>query len=336
MQINFRTNNAELIQEIESIVAQWNSSIDSFSVQTSGSTGSPTSIVLLKQHMLASAKMTGEYLNLKENDKALLCLSPKTIGGIMMIVRAIVLRLDLFVVTPSSNPLKSCTDKIDFIAMVPLQLSNVIDESLDKFRGIKCSIIGGGVISPELIQKIEVNALNCLQTFGMTETISHIAMRKITLENLSYQVLGDVRVSDNAGKLVIDSNQLGIESIETNDLVEIINAKSFNWIGRSDFIINTGGVKVNPVKIEERLSQLIPTVFFIHGLPDEFLGSRVVLCVTKECTIAFSTELLEKYLNRFEMPKEVYIFSSFIETKSGKINRVETTKSLRDAEKKVL
>ena len=263
--------------------------------------------------------MTGEYLNLKENDKALLCLSPKTIGGIMMIVRAIVLRLDLFVVTPSSNPLKSCTDQIDFIAMVPLQLSNVIDESLDKFRGIKCSIIGGGVISPELIQKIEVNA-----------------MRKITLENLSYQVLGDVRVSDNAGKLVIDSNQLGIESIETNDLVEIISAKSFNWIGRSDFIINTGGVKVNPAKIEEQLSQLIPTVFFMHGLPDEVLGNRVVLCVTKDCTIAFSTELLEKYLNRFEMPKEVYIFSSFIETKSGKINRVETTKSLRDAEKKVL
>lgn len=312
-------------KEIFAFLQQWFSKENYVDVHTSGSTGIPKLLSIPKEKMLVSASLTGQFFNFKKNQKALLCMSAKHIGGIMMLVRALAFEMDLFCVKPSNNPLATINQDIDFAAMVPYQVQSVLDQNLNKINLIRNLIIGGGSISYSLEEQLKKVETHCFSTFGMTETISHIALRKIGSESY-YKCMQGIHVSYyDKNKLCIHAPMLHNSDIKTNDLVELKNENEFKWLGRADFAIESGGLKYIPELIEKKLEPFIQNRFFIASLPDERLNNRIILVVEQK-------EKLPKNifdsLTKFEKPKEVYYLSRFIETKNGKINRLETLELL--------
>lgn len=330
MNIEFCTDDTQYIEEVISFINEWNNDLDFIEIKTSGSTGNPKTIKLRKKHMIASAKMTGDFLKLEKGNTALLCLSPTTVAGKMMIVRSIVLGMKLIVVDVNSNPLKNTNESIDFAAMVPLQVQN----SLNKLTKVKKLIVGGGTISNQLWKSISEQNISAYQTFGMTETISHIAMREISSHLTNYVPLNGVVIKKIDDCLNISASKLGIENLQTTDIVELKDDGSFLWLGRKDFVINSGGIKLHPEIIENKLDRLISQPFFVFGLDDEQFGKKLILCV--EGSLNVTKKQFLSFLERYEIPKEIYNFPSFDRTKSDKINRIKTVERLADAERKVL
>ena len=330
MNIEFLTNDKQYKEKILSFINEWNNDLDFIEIKTSGSTGKPKTIRILKKHMTASARMTGNFLELKKGDTALLCLSPLTVAGKMMIVRSIVLDLELIVTDVSSKPLEKINTTIDFAAMVPLQAQN----SVRDLSKIKKLIIGGGTISNQLWNSICQQNVDAYQTFGMTETISHIAMRKISSDSVKYIPLEGITLNAFDNCLNISAPDLGIENLQTNDIVELERDGSFLWIGRNDFVVNSGGVKLHPEIIERKLTAIIEQPFFTFGIADNQLGMKLILCIEGKCNI--DKNLLSSILDKFEVPKEVYYFKSFERTKSDKINRLKTIEQIEDATREIL
>lgn len=332
MQIEFRTKDESIRAQIETFLQDW-SNTEFFTVQTSGSTGKPKTIKIDRKHAEASARKTIDYLHLQKGDTALLCLSPKTIAGKMMLIRSIVGELNLIVGDISSSPLMSIKNNevIDFAAMVPLQVKRSLETEKSKLKNIQNLIIGGAPISSALENEIIESGLHAYQTFGMTETISHIALRKIDGSAPSFRGVSNTNFSQGKdGNLIIHSPDIGIDSLETNDIVELIDQRSFQWVGRKDHVINTGGVKVFPEQIESKIKT--QQNIFISSEPDESLGQQVILCVEGD---SFNIELLEG-LSRYEIPKSIYFFDKFNYTASDKVNRKETVNHISDARKQVL
>lgn len=325
MPIQFETKNQEIIDAVQLFLKEWNSDSEFISTNTSGSTGKPKTIQLRKEHMLISAKATCDFLDLNEGDSALLCLNPSTIGGKMMIVRSIERNLNLTIVEPSSNPLGNLESKFDFCAMVPYQVQN----SLIEIDQIKKIIIGGAPSSSELKKSLNQKSCKAFQTFGMTETISHFALADLANDNLVYQTLPGVNISTENGNLVVDYPAIGVTQLQTNDTVNILSEDEFVWLGRTDFVINSGGVKLHPEVIESKLSELITTPFFLTGISDEKWGEKLVLCIQSDTDSIHKKSDFSK-LDSYEVPKEIWRFSKFIETESGKINRVKTIEQKPD------
>lgn len=284
--------------------------------------------------MRNSARMTGEFLRLRSGDKALLCLSPATIAGKMMLVRALELNLKLLVTDVQSNPLKDLSEPIDFAAMVPLQVEASLEQHSVALQSIGKLIIGGAALHPKLVNRLIGFPNEIWQTFGMTETISHIAMRRLNGSQRDYQPLPGIQVDSEDEQLVIHAPALGIDRLKTNDLVEM-TAKGFTWLGRSDFVINSGGFKIHPELVEEKLSSLIEGNFFSSSLPDERLGQRHILCI-EALESNLNLEQLKERLGAKEVPRTLYLFERFIYTESGKIHRLETLKKLQHAAERVL
>ncbi len=330
MKIRFETNNPELIEAVQAFMVEWNNNSEVIVVQTSGSTGIPKTIEIEKKYMIASANMTGEFLKLKAGDTALLCLSPSTIAGKMMIVRSIVLGLDLVVTDVSGRALKKLTEEVDFTAMVPFQ----VEQSLKDLKKVKKLIIGGAPISLALWKRIAESNVEAFQTFGMTETISHIALRKIELPESGYIPLNGVEIDSQNDCLVITAPQLRVHQLITNDIVNINKDGSFIWLGRADFVINSGGVKIHPEQVEKQLSQLIAQPFFSFGIEDDSLGQKHVLCI--EGNFQIDKDKMMRVLENYHVPKEVYFFDTFEYTTSGKINRLKTIERRANAKKQVL
>lgn len=330
MKVEFASDDPIRINDVRYFINEWHNDLDFIESTTSGSTGTPKTIRLLKKHMIASAKMTGEFLNLKVNDSALLCMSTNTIAGKMMVVRAIVLDLNLIVSDVTSTPLKNNDRKIDFAAMVPMQ----VEGSLNELSRINKLIVGGATISNRLWGVISESDVIAYQTFGMTETISHIAMRRISNESTNYKILPGIEIAVEDECLRINAPDLGVENLQTNDHVEIDEDSSFRWIGRKDFVINSGGIKIHPEVVEEKLGALIKQPFFVIGLPDDTFGEKLILCIEGDCSILKSE--LEGCLDKFYIPKEVFYFVEFNRTESRKVNRLKTIERIEDAKKQVL
>jgi len=320
------------LKDIYPFLVNWFSESNYIKVLTSGSTGKPKYISLKKEHMIHSAKATGAYFNLGENTTALMCLQVQFIAGKMMLVRALTLGWVLDVVKPGLNPLIDNEKKYDFSAMAPVQLHN----SIDKIFQIKKLIIGGGVISNELKDKIKSFSTCIYQTYGMTETCTHIAVKPLnkpaglTDENGYYNCLENIKVSqDDRGCLLINAPSITDNILITNDIVNVLSETTFKWIGRSDHIINSGGIKLIPEQIEEKLAVLIKQRFFVFGKPDKILGNKLILVVEGnkqngllEKIEVFREEHPEK-LHKYEVPKEIYFRNKFIETDTKKIKRKE-------------
>ena len=327
--INYLTKNSELITEVDDFIKNWNDDSDYIFTNTSGSTGKPKRIEIKKEKMIESANMTCDFLSIQLGEKALLCLSPKTIAGKMMIVRSIVQNLELFVIDTTSNPFEFIDFQIDFIAMVPLQLEKTLELFSDKLKNVRNCIIGGGDISARLIDKLVEKEITVYHTFGMTETISHIAMRKVGIINEPYfQAIGSTYFSSKEDCLIIHSPLLDSLSLKTNDIIQLIDNKKFIWKGRTDFVINSGGIKIHPELIELKLSKFIETPFFITDKKDELYGQIVVLIIESEKALEINKSQLKDILSKYELPKEIYCLKEFIRTESGKINRLKTKELL--------
>ncbi|WP_435415990.1 AMP-binding protein [Polaribacter aestuariivivens] len=323
--------------DVYQFLKEWFSIENEIVVQTSGSTGIPKSISLQKSKMVQSALATGLFFQLKPNTTALLCLPIKYIAGKMMLVRALSLGWHLDVVAPNSNPLLNIQKTYDFSAMVPLQVQN----SIDKLHNIKKLIVGGGVVSNQLQEKLQNVSMEVFATYGMTETITHIAVKKINQfsvlsENEKqsfYKVLPNITIyKDERNCLVIKAPKITDDVIFTNDVVNLISDIQFEWLGRFDNVINSGGVKLHPEKIEEKLAKIISKRFFVAGLSDQKLGKKLILVIEGSEFFDYTKENLipllknTKTLHKFEIPKEVYFVNTFVETATGKIQREKTLK----------
>ena len=285
--------------------------------QTSGTTGKPKIIKIYKQAMVNSALSTGDYFELSPGDKALHCLPIEYIAGKMMFVRAIILGLDMHFVAPSSQPLVKNDIKYDFLAMVPLQAQN----SLKELLLVKKMIIGGAKMNPKLEKALSKLPIDVFETYGMTETITHIAAKKIG--DTAFTVLPNVTISyDDRNCLVIHAPKISNEVIVTNDLVELVNENQFVFLGRYDNVVNSGGIKLIPEQIEEKLSNNINNRFFVTGKPDEKLGEKLVLVIEGEKQVI--DEAIFENLDKYEKPKEIVFVNHFKETSNGKVLRKES------------
>ena len=317
----------EISVEVCDFLRNWFDEKSFVEVKTSGSTGNPKIIQLQKKQMINSAKATGDYFNLPENTTALLCMSPNYIAGKMMLVRALTLGWHLDILAPTSNPLKNSDKNYDFSAMVPMQLHN----SLADIYKIKKLIVGGGTVSNELLLKVQQVKTEIFATYGMTETITHIAVKRMNAiaggaKQSYYITLPNIKIAaDSRGCLVIDAPTISDEKVVTNDLVELISPTEFKWLGRIDNVINSGGIKLIPEQIEEKLAEIIENRFFVAGKKDEILGEKLILIVEG----IKNEDLLKKikYLNSlsiYEIPKKIYFLEKFIETETNKIDRTKT------------
>ena len=314
-----------------SFILQWISEEESIKAKTSGSTGKPKEMKLAKKAMVASAKLTGNFLNLQKGDKALLCLSMGFIAGKMMAVRAFVLGLDLVPVEPSGNPLQEINGIFDFAAMTPMQVFNILNNNngIEKLNKIKNLIIGGGEINPKLEKRLKLLKNNTYHTYGMTETLTHVALRKINGENRNdtFMALKPIWFEqDKRNCLIIHAPHISNEKIITHDIVKLKSKTKFEFLGRFDNIINSGGIKIIPEIIENKLEAFLNQRFFIYGKPDEKLGEKIVLVIEGKSDNQIEETLKKIPFTKFEKPMEVIFIDDFVETGNGKINRGKTIK----------
>lgn len=297
----------------------WFDSKSYIEMQTSGTTGTPKIISVSKQAMVDSALATGDFFDLTPGCKALQCLPVKYVAGKMMLVRAMILGLDLEFVAPSSHPMENNEIKFDFVAMVPLQAQNSIQE----LKKVKKMIVGGAAINKTLEKQLLKLPTQVYETYGMTETITHIAARK--LGEKAFTVLPYVTISyDDRNCLVIHAPRISDEVILTNDIVELVNENQFIFLGRMDNVINSGGIKLIPEQIENKLASKIHERFFIASKPDAEFGEKVILVI--EGNIQALEDTLYEDLDKYEKPKEVIFIPKFKETVNGKIMRKESLK----------
>jgi len=299
-------------------ITKWVDSCSEIELQTSGSTGDPKTVLMSKQAMVNSAIATGDYFKLKPGDSALSCLPFEYIAAKMMFVRAYVLGLELDCIHPSSKPLETVSRRYDFCAMVPLQVENCIDA----LHHIKTLIVGGAKLSNGLKSKLTKLQTTVYETFGMTETVSHIAVKEILESSSLFEALPSVSFAiDTRNCLTIIAPHLVSKPIQTNDVVKLSSNTTFEWLGRYDTIINSGGIKISPEQLEQKLEGFIKERFFITSQKDNSLGEIVVIVIEgskSNDTISF------KVLDPIQRPKRVYYLHQFKETVSGKIKRQET------------
>ncbi len=321
---------------IGDFLLDWLDEKDFIYVNTSGSTGKPKRIKIKKQAMVNSAIATGDFFNLKPGDKALYCLPSNYVAGKMMLIRSITLGLELDLTQPTSQPIFDYEEHYDFAAMVPMQLEKIYNYC----DNIKTIIVGGAAVSKTLKEAINSIKSSVYETYGMTETITHIALKKInnfdfsqgsaTKESVEpyFKTLPNISISeDERGCLVIKAPKLSNETIITNDMVKLHSDTEFEWLGRYDNVINSGGVKLYPEQIETKLQNKIKQRFFVASKKEEVLGEQLILVV--EGNTNKIDDNIFSDLEKFEKPKGIYNINQFIETNSGKIQRKETLKQLK-------
>ena len=283
-------------------------------MNTSGSTGAPKIIRVDKQAMVNSAIATGDFFDLQPGKKVLHCLPTDYVAGKMMFVRAFILGLDMEFVAPSSHPLEGVKGSFDFCGMVPLQAKN----SMKDLHRIKKLIIGGAKVNKSLEQELVEVPSQIYETYGMTETITHIAAKRVG--ETAFTVLPNVKITtDDRHCLVIDAHKISTETIKTNDLVDLVSDTQFIWKGRFDNVINSGGIKLIPEQIEEKLASSISNCFFVYGQADELLGEKLVLYVEGE-SMPIDESIFE-VLDKYEKPKEIVFIPEFKRTATGKVIR---------------
>jgi O-succinylbenzoic acid--CoA ligase len=288
--------------------------------------------------MVTSAIRTAQKIKLQKNSTGLVCIDPKYIGGKMMLVRCLHLGLRIMAVDPVANPLiKIPVDNcVQFTAFVPYQVQKILESKHPHLLNSPDKVlIGGASLGVATREQLDRFQCECYETYGMTETVSHVALRLVNTKRKQqyFETLPGVEIrTDERGCLVITADYLS-EPVITNDIVDIVDAGRFLWLGRWDSVINTGGVKVMPEKIEHLLDDLFLRHnfhhrFFIAALPDSSLGNKVVLILEG---VQFSSEILDKVLSAlksavspYEFPKEVYGIPTFETTGSQKIDRIQT------------
>lgn len=325
-------------------ISNWIKGKEVYTLNTSGSTGTPKPITVTRNQLKASAQLTIAALHLHKNQTALVCLDTRYIAGIMMIVRSLEAGMNIILVEPCANPIEKVDEKmqIDFTALVPLQVETMLHSpQRNQLEKIKSILIGGAAMNQGTIQQLKSLSCTCYATYGMTETLSHIALQKLNGSDAQdhFEALSGIALSkDERGCLVIHAPHLSDKLFVTNDLVELITPSAFRWLGRVDNVINTGGVKVVPEKIEAIIGLILDDLnisrrFFVAALSDPLLGQSVTL-IMEGATLATPIEGLlrmkmKELLDRYEQPKSMHYVSEFITTDTGKINKLKTISLLQ-------
>lgn len=319
---------------------EWFSNQPFFNIPTSGSTGTPKTISITRNQIKESVQLTKQAFNLTDNDTCLLNLSAKHIAGKMMLARAMDIGMEITLTTPTSNPLRNITTSFDFYAFVPLQIQTIITQTPEKIEQLnkaKAIIIGGAKVSLELEELLQQIKAPIYATYGMTETVSHIALKRLNsaLKTPFYEALPSIELAvDNRNCLKIKASVTNNEWISTNDIVNLED-DHFDILGRIDNIINTGGLKVQAEKIEQVVELFfkknkLSNRFFIAPLPHSQFGEQVTLFVEGEFEMKpiLLTELVHQ-LEKHEVPKEVISIPLFEETESGKVDKRSTIANLQ-------
>ncbi|WP_421830811.1 AMP-binding protein [Larkinella sp.] len=318
---------------------EWLSGQSVFTLHTSGSTGTPKPITLSRRQMRSSAVLTGHTFGLVPGDRALVCLHVDYIAGVMMLVRGLELGLVMTVVEPSSNPLRTLdpgTEPVDFAAFVPLQMHTMLDHpvhSLPILNRMKAILVGGAAVDRTLADRLQTISAPVFSTYGMTETVSHIAVRRINGPDRTdvFEALKGVEIGVDARNcLFIKAAASDFETIQTNDVVELIDSFHFRLLGRADSTINSGGVKIQPERVEDVIAELLAKEgvtprFFVAGMPDERLGQQVVLFLEgtewPESRHAAIKEAVQLSIGPYAVPRKTVQVPVFPETPTGKIDR---------------
>ena len=312
---------------LSDFLKEWNNSADTVLVHTSGSTGAPKTLLVEKRRMLASARMTCDFLNLQAGQTALLCMSLEYIGAKMMVVRAIERNLRLIEVEPTGHPLANVTTDIDFAAMVPLQVYNSLQvpDERQKLMNIKHLIIGGGAIDKKMQEELRSFPNAVWSTYGMTETLSHIALRRISGPEATdwYTPLAGVKIGLTGNNcLTINAPHLTPNTLITNDIAELNSTGGFRILGRADNVINSGGVKIQIEEVERMLLNYgIDNVAVSHCADAKF-GQAVVFVTTRNTNdeaLNNAISLLPKYWQ----PKRIVKVDAIPMAGNGKIARNE-------------
>lgn len=312
---------------IRKFLEEWWSDEDFIEVNTSGSTGTPKTIRLAKSTVAASADKTIQFFGLNSDTTGLLCLPCRYIAGKLMLVRAIQSGMPLRVVEPAADVLKELTHKIHFAAMIPSQVESAFGEleTTRIFNAIDQVLIGGGPVESGLEIQLKGCANSIFHSYGMTETATHVALRNISKEESLYTALPGVSFSqDERNCMVIEADHLE-GKIVTNDIVDLRDQFSFKWLGRADHAIISGGLKFIPEVLEKKISPYLSIPFYITGVPDIKLGSRIVLVIEGENWPEERIEVLnremQKNLTVYERPKEIMFVKELNRTNTGKIKR---------------
>jgi O-succinylbenzoic acid--CoA ligase len=325
----------EFAREAFSFCKDWLAGKDRFVQATSGSTGTPKLLEITRQQLEASATATGAFFGVNSEFKLLCCLNPAYIAGKMMLVRALVWDCEITLVEPNADPLATQGEPVDLVAMVPLQVETSLSSpsSIEKLKAIGTVLIGGAPLSDSLHRALSKEGIAAWQTFGMTETVSHIALAPIGTGELYYEALPGVEIGVSENQcLWILSAMSGSEKIQTNDVIELRSKNSFVWLGRADFVVNSGAIKLFPEQLERRIAPLLEKTcpgcaYFLYGEKDSRLGEQLVLYVegTGEENKRLALEAgLKQILGKYEVPKKIYFKAAFAYTPTRKINRHTT------------
>ncbi|MEA3496732.1 MAG: AMP-binding protein [Bacteroidota bacterium] len=331
--------NDNFIASVCKIIADWNSGRKKFKLKTSGSTAKAKIIFFTKEQLIISAKQTIETFKISKSDTLFLCLPVDHSAGFMMVIRALVCKANLLVLKPSKNPLKeiSLNQKIDFFAFIPQQFSSLILETPEKIKILNKSravIIGGERISKEIIAQAKEIQAPVFHTYGMTETLTHVALKRLNGKNPDkyFHLLKNIKAeTDNKNRLILQTPLYPSKKLYTNDIVNLNKDQSFEWLTRADNIINSSGFKINPdelaIKIENQISEIFKnTTYFFFSIPDKIVGEKLMLAIEssnsekKEMIL----KLLTKKLKRYEIPKEIIFIDNFVYSSLGKINKIKT------------
>lgn len=324
---HLQNDNEDWIKNIFLAIKAWFSEDNFITAKTSGTTGKAKHIKLLKKDIEISALSTLKALSIHGGQTAFVSLPMDYIAGKMMVFRSLIGGLDIIAVKPSQSPLEALEKIIHLAAMTPHQAHHSSLGSLNKVQKL---LIGGSKVQNELIDKLAQTQTVAYESYGMTETISHIALRKITPHtSLRFQTLAGVSVdTDHKSRLrILDGRFSPKKQMMTQDIVKINSPTSFQWLGRYDNLINSGGIKIIPEEVEKKIAKQITQPFFLHKESDIALGEKVVLVIEDPLKKMPDNTTFDK-IKPHEKPKKIYFSDKFQRTKSGKIRRKLTFQHL--------
>ena len=295
-------------------------------VHTSGSTGTPKELVVRKDRMMQSARLTCEFLNLQAGDTALLCMNLRYIGAMRVVVRSLVAGLNLIVRPASGHPLSDIEEPLRFAAMVPLQVYNTlrVPEEKARLEQTDILIIGGGAVDDSLEAEMSALPTAVYSTYGMTETLSHIALRRLNGDTASkhYYPFPSVELSLSAeSTLVVKAPLICGEVLQTNDIACLYPDGSFTIAGRKDNVINSGGIKIQAEEMEKRLRPFIPVPFVVTSVPDPRLGQALTLLIAGQVDVRELESKLQTVLDAYHRPRHIFMTESIPQTENGKTDR---------------
>lgn len=307
--------------ELDLFLREWEDESDYITAHTSGSTGRPKEIKLRKSDMIASAKSTCRYFDINSDSLLVNPLSIGYIAGKMMVVRAMVSGARLINLKPALSPLTDWKtgECIDLLPVVPSQIPGLLKSG--KHHKINNLIIGGASLQQSIEQELIERRINAFCTYGMTETCSHVALRRIG-EQLYHSMPGFDFETDERGCLVIQSIAFSFGQLVTNDIVELVDSRSFRWLGRADNVVNSGGIKIFPEQLEMKIAKIFNgREFYFTSRESAAWGHELVLIIEGLDQIENLPERLREILDRYECPKEIIYKEHLDRTDSGKIKR---------------